>query len=87
MPFSVTFDHSLGENRFDTITNINAFLRKGDLYKQNKKTKKNELVNEAADAVFVMNPIQGKDDQYEITVFDERYKGAPPIHHISMEKI
>lgn len=88
MPFSwKTFDVEPTSSRFVTITNIYAFIRRGDLYKQNKKTKKNELMCPLSEATFVLNPIEHSDTEFEITVYDESKKDSPPILKTPLSKI
>lgn len=86
-----TYDVSQNGNRFDTITNLNAFLRNGVLYKQNRKTKKNEIVWPDSDMLFVLNPISGKEFEYEITILEMgKRDGATlktPLSKICFHKI
>ena len=78
-------------DRFDTITNINAFLRSGEFYWQNKKTKKNEPVCPGSDWLFILNPINGKDNEFEITILASKTSDEvllkTPMSKICFKKI
>lgn len=70
----------------DTIPSLESFLREGSLMQQHQKTKELHTISE--EATFVFNPVSGKANEYEITIFEDDEQGEEKqVLNITLEQI